>query len=216
MVFHGNCARNVGEVQQRGALPSPVDCQRQSVKCNPVSVCRGIPVEFVVFQVSFVRNVGRISLRAVLEKTVSAKPVDVVNDVDGCQMIRRTDVDPDAVRVIEDEQIEPGAGRQQMLPYLLRKDRGIGTVKYGMGVLFDSVEECPLNGSVACRIPCNRISADACFLYGSRISVTIFRAHPGWRSKMLPYSHLRARSSSIDRSVSIEPARIISFATSVP
>ena len=62
---------------------------------------------------------SRISRRVVLEKTAAPKAIDVAYDVNGCQMIRRTSVKADAVRVIEDEQIELRTCKQKMFPYLL-------------------------------------------------------------------------------------------------
>ena len=62
---------------------------------------------------------SRVSFRVALEKTAAPKLIDVAYDVNGCQMIRRTNVKADAVRVIEDEQIELRACKQKMLPYLL-------------------------------------------------------------------------------------------------
>ena len=62
---------------------------------------------------------SRVSLRVVLEKTTSPKSVNVAYYIYGCQMIGRTDVKTDAIRVIEDEQIELRSCKQKMLPYLL-------------------------------------------------------------------------------------------------
>ena len=47
------------------------------------------------------------------------KSIDVAYYVNRCEVIRRTNVKADAVRVIEDEQIELRACKQKMLPYLL-------------------------------------------------------------------------------------------------
>ena len=62
---------------------------------------------------------SRVRLCVVLEKTAAPKAIDVAYYVNGCQMIRRTNVKADAIRVIEDEQIELRTCKQKMLPDLL-------------------------------------------------------------------------------------------------
>ena len=37
-----------------GTQLSPIDCQRQSVKCDSVAMCFGIFIQFVMLKVSFV------------------------------------------------------------------------------------------------------------------------------------------------------------------
>ena len=90
-----------------------------------------------MLHVTFVRNVSRVCLRVVLKKTVSPKAIDVAYYINGCQMICRTSIETDAVRVIEHEQVELRALAQKMLPNSLRQNRCISTIKYSVLTLLD-------------------------------------------------------------------------------